>query len=407
MSKKSLQYPDFAERASALNARRNLKMARSAQAYLRGNTLKFYEWIEAAAPDRLPQGPALWICGDCHVGNMGPVANAESKVKIQIRDFDQTVIGNPAHDLIRLGLSLASAARGFDLPGVTTARILEQMIDGYAEAVDGCSRNKGKSKQPECVRYVMGRALGRSWSHLASECIGRKKPTFPLGKHFWPLSQHEAVEITQLFQQREVQQLATLLRSRNAGYHVEVLDAAYWVKGCSSLGRLRIAVLLSVSDKHTGHGELCFMDIKEAVKAAAPRYTNVGMPRDNAQRIVMGAQHLAPNLGERIVASRFEDRAVFIRELLPQDLKLELDDLTGDEAIKTARFLASVVAKAHADQLDDDARRAWRKELDRNRLKTLDAPSWLWTSVIELLVSHESSYLEHCRRYALEHATAA
>jgi uncharacterized protein (DUF2252 family) len=26
---------------------------------------------------------------------------------IQIRDLDQTVIGNPAHDLIRLGLSLA------------------------------------------------------------------------------------------------------------------------------------------------------------------------------------------------------------------------------------------------------------------------------------------------------------
>jgi uncharacterized protein (DUF2252 family) len=33
--------------------------------------------------------------------------------------MDQTVIGNPARDLIRLGLSLATAARGSDLPGIT------------------------------------------------------------------------------------------------------------------------------------------------------------------------------------------------------------------------------------------------------------------------------------------------
>jgi len=37
---------------------------------------------------------------------------------IQIRDLDQTVIGNPAHDSVRLGLWLASAARGSD-PGAT------------------------------------------------------------------------------------------------------------------------------------------------------------------------------------------------------------------------------------------------------------------------------------------------
>jgi uncharacterized protein (DUF2252 family) len=59
------------------------------------------------------------------------VAGADGKVEIEIRDLDQTVIGNPAHDLIRLGLSLAAAARGSDLPGVTTALMLEHMIEGY------------------------------------------------------------------------------------------------------------------------------------------------------------------------------------------------------------------------------------------------------------------------------------
>jgi uncharacterized protein (DUF2252 family) len=63
------------------------------------------------------------------------VADAKGRVKIAIRDIDQTVIGNPAHDLIRLGLSLATAIRGSDLPGVTTALMLEKMMEGYEAAL--------------------------------------------------------------------------------------------------------------------------------------------------------------------------------------------------------------------------------------------------------------------------------
>jgi hypothetical protein len=37
----------------------------------------------------------------------------------------------------------------------------------------------------------------------------------------------------------------------------------------------------------------------------------------------------------------------------------------------------------------------------QKRSKTLDAPSWLWSSIVDLIASHESNYLEHCRKYAL------
>src|SRR6202051_1250627 len=118
------------DRVSALRLQQTLKMARSAHAYVRGSTVKFYEWLEAQKRGTLPEGPPVWICGDCHAGNLGPVAALDGGIAIQIRDFDQTVIGNPAHDIIRLGLSLAMAARGSNLPGVTTARMLEEIIDG-------------------------------------------------------------------------------------------------------------------------------------------------------------------------------------------------------------------------------------------------------------------------------------
>jgi uncharacterized protein (DUF2252 family) len=116
--------------------------------------------------------------------------------------------------------------------------------------------------------------------------------------------------------------------------------------------------------------------------------------------VVEGALHLSPYLGERMLAAKLLGKPVVLRELLPQDLKLEIDHLTRKEIAASARFLASVLGKAHARQMDESTRKAWMEELQRNRSKKLDAPSWLWTSVVDLAAIHERAYLEHCREYA-------
>ena len=109
----------------------------------------------------------MWICGDCHAGNLEPVAAVDGRVAIQIRD------------LVRLALSLATASRGSDLPGVTTAHILEQVIEGYqaalrqdADAIDDA---------PKSIQIIMKRSVARSWKHLANERLDNVKPTIPLG----------------------------------------------------------------------------------------------------------------------------------------------------------------------------------------------------------------------------------
>lgn len=392
---------DGTRRQAQLVAKRNAKMARSVHAYVRGSTTKFYEWLNAADIQKMPQGPAIWICGDCHTGNLGPVADAKGNIEIQIRDLDQTVIGNPAHDLIRLGLSLATAARGSDLPGVTTVRMMEALFEGYGHAFVPSKKEKELGRKPELVRVVMKEAVRRSWKHLAMERLEDIQPTIPLGKRFWQTSKRENDEIKALFDNKSISQLATSLRGRPNKGLVEVLDAAYWVKGCSSLGRLRYAVLLDVDGGVIEGDDLCLIDIKEGVSAAAPRYGDSGMPRDNAERVVEGARHLSPSLGERMRAARLMQKPVVIRELLPQDLKLEVETLAQSEAMDVARYLAYVVGKAHARQMDAAARRSWLTELQRNRTKTLDAPSWLWSSIVDLISSHEAAYLEHCRRYAM------
>src|ERR1700733_13092557 len=247
MSSKNSVRPS--DRLSALRTQKTLKMARSAHAYVRGSTVKFYEWLEAQKRGTLPEGPPIWICGDCHAGNLGPVAALDGRTSIQIRDLDQTVIGNPAHDIIRLALSLAMASRGSDLPGITTAHIIEQMIDGYEQAfapeAEGQTHDSA-ADMPKIIKVLMREAAGRSWKHLADERIEGIEPIIPLGKRFWPLTKEENEAIVSLFEQEDARKLVTAVRSLDHAAQVRVLDAAYWRKGCSSLGSLRFAVLIAV-----------------------------------------------------------------------------------------------------------------------------------------------------------------
>jgi uncharacterized protein (DUF2252 family) len=49
-------------------------------------------------------------------------------------------------------------------------------------------------------------------------------------------------------------------------------------------------------------------------------------------------------------------------------------------------------------------RQAWLSDLAKSQKADLEAPGWLWASVVELLALHEAAYLEHCRRFALAEA---
>jgi len=194
----------------------------------------------------------------------------------------------------------------------------------------------------------------------------------------------------------------TSLRGREKNDPIDLLDAAYWMKGCSSLGRLRYAGILRIGKGK--NSDLCLVDVKEAVAAAAPSATKADMPRDNAIRIVTGARALSPNLGQRMIAAKLLGKAVVVRELMPQDLKIEINRLSREEAMNLARYLAGVVGRAHGRQMDPGERRAWRSHLGKYHKASLEAPSWLWTSVVELIALHEAAYLEHCRRFTVPQA---
>ena len=239
----------------------------------------------------------------------------------------------------------------------------------------------------------------RTWTQLAEERIADTSPTIPLGKNFWPLSKLEYRVVQELFESRAAQRLAICLKATEDDAPVRVLDAAYWREGCSSLGRLRIAALVGVGKRR--RTELSLIDVKEAISPVAASTGKTRIPVDNAMRVVEGAKHLSPFLGNRMLATRVLGKAVFMRELRPQDLKVTLDTATAEDAVHAARFLGAVVGRAHGRQMDADARRSWCRTLNERQLNSVDAPSWLWASFVRLMTLHEAAYLEHCRRYAL------
>lgn len=389
-----------ARRVPALHARRDLKMARDAHAYVRGSTEKFYEWLETLPGRGLPEGPRVWICGDAHIGNLGPIARCDEVVEVELRDLDQTVQGNPVHDLVRLALSLAMAARSSDLPGVVTARLIEEMMGGYRQAFEDPTSTSLPSESA-AVRFVVRDALRRKWRHLHRERIG-KRPKFPIGRRFLQLEEQERQAVVEFLDKERIRLLVTRVECRDDDAEIRLLDAAYWVKGCSSLGLWRCAALVEVIGHRQRKGGYSLLDIKEAVQPIAPGSSPGSFTAlHQGERVVKGARALAPALGERMLSGTVAGHSVFVRELMPQDLKIELEMFDDAEARATARALAQIVGVAHARQLDQADRDRWRIELERTSTRSFDAPSWLWSSVVELVGIHERAYLEHCRRYAL------
>jgi uncharacterized protein (DUF2252 family) len=386
-------------RITDLHRRRDLKMAHDAHAYVRGSTQSFYDWLASGAGRVIPEGPMVWICGDAHVGNLGPIARSDSQVKVELRDLDQTVPGNPAHDLVRLALSLAMAARSSDLPGVVTARLVEELMTGYLDAFLESPDTEALSESA-AVRFVVREALRRKWRHLHRERIG-KKPRFPIGDRFLPLEPEERAEVEQFLDRERVRKLVTSLECRDDDAKIRLLDAAYWVKGCSSLGLWRCAALIEVLGQGQYQGGYSLLDLKEAVQTVAPSSHADLVPRHQGERVVQGSVALSPSLGKRMLSGTVAGHEIFVRELMPQDLKLELEMFDDVEARATARALARIVGLAHARQMDTATQARWRKDLASAATRWLEAPSWLWSSVVDLVGIHERAYLEHCRRYAL------
>jgi len=64
------------------------------------------------------------------------------------------------------------------LPGVITARMLEEMMEGYENAFDRDFHEESESKRPESIRLVSKQASAASWKTLAKKRIEDTRPAY-------------------------------------------------------------------------------------------------------------------------------------------------------------------------------------------------------------------------------------
>jgi len=177
--------------------------------------------------------------------------------------------------------TLSMSSRGKEVAGIIAAIINATIGALYEEALsDDIERGKDKIYRPKRIQDLLEHSVRRRWRQLALERLESVKPVLPVGKKFWALTPEEHTALVRLFEQKPIRAMVTGLQGRESSDAVTMVDAAYWIKGCSSLGRLRYAVMLRVSE---GKGSaICLVDIKEGVTAAAPRAEGVAASRQRA-----------------------------------------------------------------------------------------------------------------------------
>ena len=67
----------------------------------------------------------------------------------------------------------------------------------------------------------------------------------------------------------------------------------------------------------------------------------------------------------------FLGKPVFVREIMPQDLKFEIRRISIDDAKSIAKYLAYIVGLAHARRLSQLKRKAWLAELSTQPIKNI------------------------------------
>ncbi len=407
-----LGFPKPKARKEHLRKLKMWKMALDAHAFVRARADLFYGTLAKGLDDLVPAGPPIWISGDCHGENLGAVADAHGKAHLDLNDLDETVIGYSAHDILRLSLDMVVAARSYEqLLGVESVAVVNAVLQGYCDALllRSPDRPMALSEAPPQLRRLLRRTSRVDRTKLLDrrvprDAAGRRR--FLHGPRYYPLSREERAAVEALAEEPSVRQLIASLGDDAPDTDVALVDAAFRVAGTGSLGCFRVALLARVGPVHgkrVNDEYLRLIDVKEALPASTIRHVDATTPKEDAERVVLGARALVPTLGERMMSTTILGKGVVVRELMPQEQKVSLDVMKKGEAAPIAHHLGSVLGRAHARQLGPEQAAEWGRTLRPKSTPANRVPEWLWEPLIQLVAVHEASYLRHCADFAEAH----
>ena len=196
MTSKKLVRPG--DRISVLRLRQTLKMARSAHAYVRGTTVQFYDWLEASYRGKLPEGPPVWICGDCHAGNLGPVAALDGASR-----FRSATSTRPSSAIPRTTSSAWLVAR-HRLPRLRSAGRHDRahFRAGGRGLSGGAAARRRRDRGPARIDTACHEAIGRTVVEALPRSGSESQADYSARHQFWALSKTERGEIARCSRRR-------------------------------------------------------------------------------------------------------------------------------------------------------------------------------------------------------------
>jgi uncharacterized protein (DUF2252 family) len=366
------------------------RMSASPLALLRGSAPLFYELLgEHPSLADGPRGEG-WLVGDCHLENFGAFRAgalsvretddkyAREKIVFDLNDFDDAFVGPWRFDVVRLITSLVLVGREIGANGTRTLGMCDELLDAY---VGAAFHRKKAPPPPHPFTLLVDSVRRRTREQLLDDRTRRvgDERRFVRGPRYEELRKKLRPKAERAFA-RYARDLPE--GERPPAEALEVVDAAFRVAGTGSLGCLRIALL--VRGKGGVNGGWIF-DMKEEDAPSAECL--VQPPKlEAAERVATGICACVAHPPRMIGTTHLRRSSMFVRRLSPQEDKLDWTRLRSEDLEPLARYLGSLLGRAHRSGAKHVPRKVWSED-DRSRLMA---------HAISLAGVHEAMYLAYC-----------
>lgn len=321
--------------------RKRRRMLASPLGFFRGTAPLFHEVLRdepelGAGPD----GDSTLI-GDMHLENVGAFRTDDDSVAFDLNDFDDAREGPIRLDVVRLATSVLLAGRTFRATGPEALALVERALAAHHAAL---FERAPAPPWPASVEKMVARAAKRGRKDLldARAPVVKGHRHLVRGDRYLDLDAALAERVPDLV--RDYVHALGPLAPRSAPTFL-VVDAAHRIAGTGSLGRRRIALLLTSED-----GTERLFELKEEVPASADAILGPD-GRDPATRVVQSARSMLASPMRQLAAlpAAVGSPSFIGRKLCPEEDKLDLTKLeVGPELDAVVDIVGHLLGAAHA-----------------------------------------------------------
>ncbi|MGI8547928.1 MAG: DUF2252 domain-containing protein [Gemmatimonadaceae bacterium] len=315
-------------RDPALLARKYAAMRQSPFAFMRGACHLFYATL-SSAPEFSPNfslggAPRTWLSGDLHVENFGTYKGDNRLTYFDVTDFDESVLGPVALDVIRLVSSILVGASEWGLNADDARTLAHKAQLAYAaELATGKTSWIERENARGVVKRLFAQVAGRSRTELLDRFTVRKAKHRRLvidDKHTLAITEEQRSNVERMV-------AAVGVAAHDEAYFAPI-DVAQRVSGIGSLGTPRFIALVEGRGSPDRNVLLTVKSARRSSLAQLPRLVPGVQPEwpSEAGRIDSVQRHCSAVPPAFLRTLEWNDDSYVLRELQPEDDRVRLRD---------------------------------------------------------------------------------